>query len=221
MKIVNNLLYKNSKIQYPFISTHKHDGVLKPELVIIHFTSEATMENAVRILIDPFVDASAHVVIGRDGRIIQLVPFNLVAWHAGLSLWQGKDMLNRFSIGLELDNAGRLTKKNGQWVSHFGGVYHPHEVLEAHHKNELAVSGWHKYTKRQMLVTLQVCMLLKKYYGCEHVLGHDDISPSRKIDPGPAFPMKILQEFFSNIDNGINQLSLEEVISYMHPLITQ
>lgn len=78
----------------------------KPNLVIIHHTSNETAEQALRTLTNPERKVSAHYLIGRDGAIVQLVEEGARAWHAGLSWWNGQSDINSASIGIELDNTG-------------------------------------------------------------------------------------------------------------------
>lgn len=77
-----------------------------PNFVILHHTSDATLEQALRSLSDPLRPVSAHYLIGRDGRIIQLVDERARAWHAGESKWGAESDLNSASLGIELDNDG-------------------------------------------------------------------------------------------------------------------
>lgn len=78
----------------------------RPGFVIIHHTSSETAARAIRILTDPATRVSAHYVIGRDGRLVQLVEERSRAWHAGDSRWGGNADINSISIGIELDNTG-------------------------------------------------------------------------------------------------------------------
>jgi N-acetylmuramoyl-L-alanine amidase len=78
----------------------------RPGFVIIHHTSNDTAARAIRILTDPATRVSAHYVIGRDGRLVQLVDERSRAWHAGDSRWGGNSDINSASIGIELDNTG-------------------------------------------------------------------------------------------------------------------
>ena len=78
----------------------------KPNFVIIHHTSDATVDEALRSLTNPLREVSAHYLIGRDGRIIQLVDERARAWHAGESKWGADTDLNSASLGIELDNNG-------------------------------------------------------------------------------------------------------------------
>jgi N-acetylmuramoyl-L-alanine amidase len=79
----------------------------RPNFVIIHHTSDSTVDDALRTLTDPARKVSSHYLIARDGRILQLVDDLARAWHAGESYWGGQQDLNSSSIGIELDNDGR------------------------------------------------------------------------------------------------------------------
>jgi N-acetylmuramoyl-L-alanine amidase len=78
----------------------------KPNFVILHHTGDDTVEQALRSLTSPFREASAHYLVGRDGRIIQLVDERARAWHAGESKWGADTDINSASLGIELDNNG-------------------------------------------------------------------------------------------------------------------
>jgi N-acetylmuramoyl-L-alanine amidase len=162
----------------------------KPTYLIIHFTAGRNAESSVNWLTNPDAKASVHLVIGRDGKIYQLAPFNVITWHAGASNWMGLDGLNQHSIGIELDNAGRLEKQGNTWLSWFKGQYNAEDVLVAKHKHWDKEEGWHEYTEAQIESCLEVSKLIVKEYKLQDVLGHDDIAPYRKVDPGPAFPME-------------------------------
>ena len=81
-------------------------GVRRPNYVILHHTSNDTLERALKTLTTPTRAVSSHYLIGRDGRLLQLVDENHRAWHAGLSWWGGQTDMNSGSIGIELDNNG-------------------------------------------------------------------------------------------------------------------
>ena len=164
-------------------------GDLDPRYIVIHYTAGPSAESSVNWLANPAARASAHLVIGRDGSIVQLIPFDRVAWHAGPSRWEGLVGLNRHAIGIELDNAGRLERKGGTWCAWFGAPYQEEDLMVAKHKHEARECGWHLYTPPQLETALAVCRMLVGQYPVRDVVGHDDISPGRKWDPGPAFPM--------------------------------
>ena len=189
MKIVDHRLVHDDGTPYRFVSTpNVSSGALKPTYLVMHYTAGSSAQESISWLANPQAKASAHIVIARDGTITQMVPFNRVAWHAGKSTWKGIDGLNSWSIGIELDNPGKLARKNGQWVSAFGGKYRDEDVLEAIHKNETEKAGWFRYPAPQMEAARQLSRLLVQTYGLKEVIGHEDISPGRKQDPGPAFP---------------------------------
>lgn len=189
MNIKNHRLFREDGTQYPYRLSPNGRGTIDHRFLIIHYTAGRSAESSVNWLLNPDANASAHLVIGRDGSITQLRPFNLVAWHAGTSEWGGLTGLNAFSIGIELDNAGRMLKQGDKWAPWFGDIYPDEEVVVAKHKNEDFADGWHIYTPIQLEVCAQVSALLVEKYELKEVLGHDDVSPFRKADPGPAFPM--------------------------------
>ncbi len=190
MKIRHHKLEKVEGEEVPFEKTPNVGGRLEPRLLVIHYTAGPGLEESVGWLCRKEARASAHLVIGRDGRVVQLAPFNRVTWHAGISRWNGVEGLNHHSIGIELDNAGRLERKGGgEWTSWFGRTYPEEEVMEATHKHEVEEAGWQTFTPKQLAVALEVSAGLVARYGLEEVVGHDDISPGRKVDPGPAFPL--------------------------------
>jgi len=169
-------------------------GTGLPDTIIVHYTAGSSAESSVETLCDPKTKASAHLVIGRDGRIAQLVPFDTIAWHAGKSTYRGRVGFNKYSIGIELDNAGRLTKSGGGYNAWFGKTYAEADVVEAVHRNESTPAYWHLYTEEQIVIVHEVCVNLAATYRITSILGHEEISPSRKIDPGPAFPLDKLCE---------------------------
>ncbi len=194
MKLINHRLYHDDDEPYAYRETPNRSGIFTPRFLVMHYTAGSNAEQAVNWLTQSRAKASAHIVIGRDGEITQLAPFNMVTWHAGVSNWKGYKGLNKYSIGIELDNPGPLNRSsNGEWVSWFGGRYEPAEVIEAVHKNRSDMQGWLLYTQEQLEVTMALSELLVEHYGLEDVVGHDDIAPTRKTDPGPAFPMSSIR----------------------------
>lgn len=164
-------------------------GALLPRYLVYHFTAGRSLQSSVDHLCNPQAKASAHLVLGRDGSIVQLAPFNVVTWHAGISAWQGVKGLNQSSIGIEMDNAGQLKQIGDHFSAWFGGNYPPDQALLAAHKNGGGVAPWHIYTDIQIQRALELAELLVPFYRLQDVLGHDDIAPGRKTDPGPAFPL--------------------------------
>jgi N-acetylmuramoyl-L-alanine amidase len=195
MKIVSHRLYLDDGTPCRFVTSPNIGGVVLPELLVIHNTEGQTVEGAVATLTkrteDPTKRKSAHLVIGRDGSIVQLVLFNRVAWHAGASAWKGRTRVNSFSVGIELDNAGPLAKAGKAWRAGFKRDYPEDDVVVAVHPGDAKhiEKGWHRYTERQLDVLLEVSRVLVASYPIRDMVGHDEISPGRKWDPGPAFNM--------------------------------
>ena len=130
--------------------------------------------------------ASAHLVIGRAGEVVQLVPFNIEAWHAGRSWYAGREELNHYSIGIELDNLGQLRSEGGRFVAECGKEVPIRDVYMKDSDKE--VTYWHRYTDVQERVLEEVCDLLTEYYPIRDIVGHSDVS-SRKVEPGPALQL--------------------------------
>ncbi|WP_299144767.1 N-acetylmuramoyl-L-alanine amidase [uncultured Tateyamaria sp.] len=131
----------------------RRDGLI-PRFVVLHYTSMATAAAAIDRLCDPQAEVSAHYVICKTGRVTQLVPEGLRAWHAGRGQWQGLDDINSRSIGIELDNDGQ------------GPFTEP---------------------LMQSLEALLQGLLQAWSIPPNNVIGHSDMAPGRKFDPGPWF----------------------------------
>lgn len=195
MKVTEHrLCYDDGRQVEQLPSPNQGGELVAPHLLVMHYTAGRSARDSASWLRDPRAKASAHVVIGADGVALQLVGFDRVAWHAGVSEWtldgQRVQGINRVSIGVELDNPGRLVRQGDRYRSlSLGTVYDAGDVIEARHKNEIYVSAWHVYPPAQLEAALDVARALVQAYGLTDVVGHDDIAPKRKSDPGPAFPM--------------------------------
>lgn len=165
-----------------------------PDTIVIHYTAGPSLSSCINTFRDPSVAASAHIVIDTDGSITQLIPLNKVAWHAGHSSWLDRTGINNYSIGIEIVNAGRLEKTGSIWRSWFGKTYPEDQVLRARHRNEDHDDWWHVYTEEQITAAHELCLLIMKSYHIQYILGHEEISPGRKSDPGPAFPLDKLRD---------------------------
>ena len=121
---------------------------------------------SIKRLKNPKYKVSCHYLINRKGKIIQLVKDKNIAWHAGKSKWKKITNLNKDSIGIELVNKG-------------------HEF------------GYQNFSPKQIKSLIRLCKNLKKKYFIkkENFLGHSDIAPLRKIDPGKKFPWKKLSKY--------------------------
>ncbi|MDE5422438.1 N-acetylmuramoyl-L-alanine amidase [Ancylomarina sp. DW003] len=166
----------------------------QPDTIIIHYTAGRDGERSAKYLAGDNVKASAHIVLDRSGHIHQLVPFNTIAWHAGRSSYAGRSGFNQYAIGIEIDNAGILEPTGDKFKSWFGRAYSKEEVVKAKHRNENTERYWHTYTEQQIDLVVQICeQLMESYPTINTILGHEEISPGRKQDPGPAFPLDKLR----------------------------
>ncbi len=186
----------------PFHASPNVGGVMSgmPTAVVIHYTANQSLSSAVNWLCDPNAKASAHIVIGEGGDLVQLVPFNQVAWHAGRSDYQGRSNFNQFSIGIELVNPGQLSKVGDAYCAWFGKEYPQTRVAHIDNIENGKTEYWCAYTQAQIESLKQLTLLLKQHYPIQWVLGHEEISPGRKRDPGPAFPMESLRRQVLNIN---------------------
>ena len=133
------------------------------KFVIIHYTGMKKETEAIKRLCNPKTKVSSHYFISKKGGIFNLVPDLYEAWHAGESRWKDYKSLNKHSIGIEINNPG-----------------HEH--------------GYEKFSKKQIFSLIKLLKYLKKQYNIKktNILGHSDISPNRKKDPGEKFPWHYL-----------------------------
>lgn len=129
--------------------------------------------------------SSTHFVILRGGEIYQLVSTDLVAWHAGKSEWTlstGKHVTscNNYSLGIDYDNVGPLTLKDGKYYDSYGGEHHGAAV-------ECDGKWYEPISDAQIWACRVLCDALRSKYSIplQDIVGHRDVSPGRKIDPGP------------------------------------
>lgn len=189
MKIVNHRLVRDDGTPYPFRPTPNQGGTITPRWLVMHYTAGGSAQESINWMANPQAKASAHIVIAKNGSITQMVDFNRRAFHAGESKWKGVVGLNGHSIGIELDGFGYLGNAGpGKWK--FRSTTVPDsEVVVATHKFGTPKGGWPKYPKAQIDAAIELAKLLVKTYRLEEIIGHDDISPGRKQDPGPSFDM--------------------------------
>lgn len=193
-EVVEPRIQNHILIDTPFFPTSNKGGEIKPRYLLSHYTASGNMEGTVSYFQSKASKVSAHIVIGRDGRMVQMVAFNRRAWHAGDSQWDGFVGLNDFSIGIEYVNwgplryeDGRLYGRTGKQIAREDAVY----LLGPDNEGR----WWQKFTIEQLEVGLNVSRELFRHYGLVDSLGHFQVSPGRKIDPGPAFPLADLRSF--------------------------
>ena len=136
------------------------------KFLIIHYTGMQSEIESIKRLKNIRSKVSCHYLINKRGQVTQMVKDNKVAWHAGKSKWQRFKNLNENSIGIELVNKG-------------------HEF------------GYENFSKIQIKNLINLCKNLKRKYiiKTENILGHSDIAPLRKLDPGEKFPWKKLSKY--------------------------
>lgn len=183
-----------------------------PRIAVIHFTGGGTAMSSANWFADrsrpPASGSSAHIVIDRDGSIVQCVALDRVAWHAGRSSWRGVVGLNGHSIGIELANYGNLRAIGGAWAGPGDRVV-ANPLLAVHRNGNPDGSrhpiGWEPFPAAQIDATVELMALLAAR-GVTEVVGHDDIAPVRKCDPGPAWNMAAFRErvFGGRRDDGDN-----------------
>ena len=149
------------------------------KIIVIHYTGMQSEVDALNRLTDFKSKVSCHYLINEKGKIISIVPDNYTAWHAGKSRWGKLSSLNKSSIGIELVNPG-------------------HNF------------GYKKFGKKQISALIQLIKKLIKKYNInkKNIVGHSDIAPLRKKDPGEKFPWKILAKSNIGIWHNLKQKKL-------------
>jgi N-acetylmuramoyl-L-alanine amidase len=136
-----------------------------PDAIVLHYTGMATGEAALARLRDPEAKVSSHYLVEEDGRIFSLVAEERRAWHAGLSFWRGQSDMNGASVGIEIVNPG-------------------HEF------------GYRAFPGAQIAAVIALIGDIRTRWTVDDVriVGHSDVAPKRKRDPGELFPWKTLAE---------------------------
>ena len=134
--------------------------------IIIHYTNLPSIQASLKHLLNKRNKVSAHYLLDQKGKIYSLVNEKDIAWHAGISSWKADKLLNKKSIGIELQNTG-------------------------------TAGNYEKFPNQQISQLEKLILELQNKYNISNanILGHSDISPDRKIDPGPKFPW---QQLFKN-----------------------
>ena len=135
------------------------------KFIIFHYTGMKKESEAIKKLTNIQSEVSSHYIVKNNGEIVKLLPDLYIAWHAGKSSWKNYKSLNSNSIGIEITNPGH----------------------EFNYKN---------FSKKQIMSIIKLSkFLIKKYtINSQNILGHSDIAPERKKDPGEKFPWKYLAQ---------------------------
>src|ERR1700756_2909632 len=136
-----------------------------PDMIVLHYTGMESGQAALDRLRDPEASVSAHYLVEEDGRVFRLVPEERRAWHAGVSFWKGRENLNGVSIGIEIVNRGH------EW-------------------------GYDPYPEAQIKAVIELVTDIRTRWivADRDIVGHSDIAPDRKEDPGELFPWRRLAE---------------------------
>ena len=136
-----------------------------PSVLVLHYTGMQTGQEALDRLRDPAAKVSSHYLVEEDGRVFRLVAEERRAWHAGASYWRGRRNLNGESIGIEIVNPGH------EW-------------------------GYRPFPEAQIAAVIALVADIRTRWNIEDrdIVGHSDVAPDRKEDPGELFPWKRLAE---------------------------
>ena len=152
------------------------------KFIIFHYTGMKNERDAIKRLTDSKSKVSSHYFIKNNGSIITLVPELYVSWHAGISSWKNYKSINKYSIGIEISNPGHGNK-------------------------------YKKFSKKQIRSILKLSKFLIKKYKIKDkfILGHSDIAPFRKKDPGEKFPWRYLSKNKVGLWHGLNEKKLFKI----------
>jgi N-acetylmuramoyl-L-alanine amidase len=136
-----------------------------PDMVVLHYTGMQTGEAALERLRDPVARVSSHYLVEEDGRVFRLVPEERRAWHAGKSWWKGEQDVNSVSVGIEIVNPGH------EW-------------------------GYRAFPEVQIDAVIGLLDGIRSRWTVsnDRIVGHSDVAPNRKTDPGELFPWKRLAQ---------------------------
>jgi N-acetylmuramoyl-L-alanine amidase len=186
-----------------FSTTKKGTNRNQRKFIVVHYTASDNFDGDVKTLSSSSKQVSCHLVISREGDIAMVGSFNDVQWHAGASQWKGINGLNSYSIGIEMTNPGwmEISDDKKTATTYYGKRYLVEQnqiVFSSHKALGNKVYGWLPYSAKQIAALTEVVETLKDHYGTiEEVVGHEQISPGRKQDPGIGIILsqKLLDKF--------------------------
>ncbi len=195
IKIMENKIIKEDKTKWEFITSPNFwPGRKTPCTVLVyHYTADGLIEKTAKFF-QQKDKTSAHFLIERDGKIVQMVKLTDRAWHAGVSEWKGKKDVNNFSVGIEICNWGPLIKKDGKyfcWPNNYSLEYKGSNPFI-----DKLGNVWEPYSDMQILALIGVTKYILKEIptiALENIVGHEHIALGRKQDPGPAFPWEAVK----------------------------
>ncbi len=175
-----------------WVKAHASGGAMSPRYLVVHDTAgRATQFSSVEWFASAECTTSAHFVVERDGTITQMVPTNRKAFHAGVSKWKGISGLNSCSVGIEIVNPGKMDKDGKAW---FGKAAEIGDIVKETTPSH-GSGYWLPYTEEQMESVKTICRaVVEEYPDCNEIVTHWQISPGRKIDTNPLFPLEALRK---------------------------
>ena len=190
---------KIREIYSPSFDTNRRKSKII-RFLVFHYTGMKKEKEAIQRLTNIQSEVSTHYFIKKNGEIIRMVPDLYVAWHAGISRWKKYKLLNKNSIGIEISNPGYQ----------FGYV---------------------SFSKKQIksLIKLTIILIKKYKINKNNILGHSDVAPDRKMDPGEKFPWEVLYKNKIGTWHGLNNnklsffrrktVSVKEICLFMKNLV--
>jgi len=175
-----------------------------PDMIVLHYTASRTAKSALAAMMGGR-PASAHLCVDADNTVYQLSDLNTICWHAGESKYGNRKGLNSCSIGIEIVNVGWLKKVGeNQYVDAYKQPVAPEMVYEGKHRNKCTTpTYWYKYPEAQVEKIFDICEAICKQYPIKYIVGHEEIAPCRKQDPGPAFPLdEIRRKLLGGLEPG-------------------
>lgn len=201
-KIVGGMLHIDGA-RVSFKESPNVGGACRPTLIVCHDTASGLDEKSpINWLVNPTAKASAHFVVARDGSITQLVSTDRTAWHAGASTYNNRSVnnsVNTFSIGIEIVNPGTMTVVKGGKAYYGDGKgaswdikkYGIAKAKPLPASLDRAEAYWMPYTKEQIDAVIGIGRAVKEAYpAVTDVVAHWTVSPGRKVDTNPLFPLE-------------------------------
>lgn len=221
MRVINSWLREADVVK-----TTKYGGTITPRFIVMHYTAGWTDSGDINTLAHSNAKVSCHLHVSRTSKIVQMVPFNRRAWHAGPSRSHGFTDLNSHSIGIEIANHGWIKKVGpDRYKDQYGRTLDGdgRDVNTGKQISETPVNSWsqhsHKnlgkgefvwepYPDGQLEVIEQIVeALFEEYPSIRWIVGHEEIDTRGwKTDPGPEFPMKRFTRLIDNRESNDHEV---------------
>lgn len=181
----------------PFEAARHHGGVISPEILIVHDTaSRLEKGRGAAYLKDNAAKVSVHFVVERDGSVVQQVPVNRRAFHAGRSSYHGRPDCNAFSVGIEIVNPGRMTAvANAALARAWWGETFDRDAWGIAEADPVTHGPglWMAYTPEQIEAVEGLATRLRASLRVTDIVAHWYVAPGRKTDTNPLFPLAAIR----------------------------